>query len=172
VPLGGLIGGLEQRLARTRKSGAVVAKEAPQRSASLGDTGQMAELFRVVTEMQRCNACAARSRPPAWSARRGRKSKDRGRRTSPRKPPATSAWSAAGVGENCGRDKWPCTGYAPCGSDRRAGRLQHQGSEVSVRRPLPWRCSDEACAAPSRDGEQWVCFVPSARTVRPDIAKG
>jgi hypothetical protein len=75
VPLGGLIGGLEQRLARTRKSGAVVAKEAPQRSASLGDTGRMAELFRAVTEMQRCNACAARSRPLAWSARRVGKAK-------------------------------------------------------------------------------------------------
>jgi hypothetical protein len=116
----------------TRKSGAVVAKEAPQRSASLGDTGRMADygqsIFCVVVEMQLCDACAARSRLQAWTMRRGRKSNCSGR--SPLHIPTKASSDArmrlaAGVGENCGRDKCSCP--APCPMRKRstrAGRLQ------------------------------------------------
>jgi hypothetical protein len=67
------------------RSGAAVGEDKKERCSSrkrgpatervVGDTGRMAELFRAVTEMQRCNACAARSRPLAWSARRVGKAK-------------------------------------------------------------------------------------------------
>jgi hypothetical protein len=96
-----------------------------------------------------------------WRGARGGSEKQRWQKPSHIPTTASSnarVRSAAGVGENCGRDKWPRTGHPPCGSDRRAGRLQHQGSKVSVRRPLPWRCSNEACAALSRDGEHWVLW--------------
>jgi hypothetical protein len=49
-----LIGGLNQLLARTRKSGAVVSKEAPQ---VVADTGRMADVGQGV--FQRCDQNAA-----------------------------------------------------------------------------------------------------------------
>jgi hypothetical protein len=90
-----VIGGLNQLLARTRKSGAVVSKEAPQ---VVADTGRMADASQGVFQ------CCDRDRSSATlvllvlGRRRGSCggvgkaiAAEEARCTSPRKPPAMAA---------------------------------------------------------------------------------